>query len=136
MTLLKNIGILFIVIAIAGVILYEKPQEPIIPEPISVGAVTPPPPHTYFAHVDPITKEVLNVIVADQAFIDSGVVGDSGNWIQTYKDGSKRKNGAGKGYTYDGTLDAFIAPKPTLDAILDNDTAKWIVPRTVTATTT
>ena len=72
---------------------------------------------------------VQRVIVADQDFIDSGVVGDAINWVQTsyntrggvhYAPNSHepdggvalRKNYAGKGYTYDSDKDAFIAPKP------------------------
>lgn len=39
-----------------------------------------------------------------------------------------RKNYAGIGYTYDAARDAFIAPKPTPDAVLDEATCQWIVP--------
>ncbi len=39
-----------------------------------------------------------------------------------------RKNYAGIGYTYDPIRDAFIAPQPTPDAVLDEDTCQWIVP--------
>jgi hypothetical protein len=38
-----------------------------------------------------------------------------------------RKNYAGIGYTYDPVRDAFIAPKPTEDATLDEETCQWIV---------
>jgi hypothetical protein len=38
-----------------------------------------------------------------------------------------RKNYAGIGYTYDPQRDAFIPPKPTPDAVLDEDTCQWIV---------
>jgi hypothetical protein len=39
-----------------------------------------------------------------------------------------RKNYAGKGFSYDETRDAFIAPKPD-DAIgFDEETCQWIVP--------
>jgi hypothetical protein len=40
---------------------------------------------------------------------------------------SFRKNYAGLGYTYDPVRDAFIPPKPTEDAVLDEDTCQWIV---------
>ncbi len=39
-----------------------------------------------------------------------------------------RKNYAGIGYTYDPVRDAFIPPKPTPDAVLDENTCQWIVP--------
>jgi hypothetical protein len=79
---------------------------------------------TYFAEVDS-NGNVLRVIVATQKVIDSGIVGDSKNWIQTSMDGSLRKNYAGTGYTYDKTLDAFIAPQPASNFILDTQTANW-----------
>ena len=46
------------------------------------------------------------------------------------KDQSKafRGNYAGIGFTYDEELDAFIPPKPTEDATLDESTFSWIVP--------
>jgi hypothetical protein len=39
-----------------------------------------------------------------------------------------RKNYAGIGFTYDETLDAFIAPQPFASWILDEDTAQWVAP--------
>jgi hypothetical protein len=39
-----------------------------------------------------------------------------------------RGNYAGIGFTYDETLDAFIPPKPSEDATLDEETFTWIVP--------
>ena len=39
-----------------------------------------------------------------------------------------RGNYAGIGFTYDEDLDAFIPPKPTEDAILDEATFSWVVP--------
>ena len=44
-----------------------------------------------------------------------------------------RKNYAGIGYTYDPQRDAFIPPKPTPDAVLDEDTCQWIVPSMTSA---
>ena len=38
-----------------------------------------------------------------------------------------RKNFAGLGYTYDPARDAFIPPKPSDDAVLDEETCQWIV---------
>ena len=80
---------------------------------------------SYFAEID---REgmVLRVIVADQAFIDSGAVGDPATWVQTYPDGDARKNYAGKGFRYDTELNAFVSPKPVgPDFVLDKDTATW-----------
>ena len=88
---------------------------------------------------------VQRVIVAEQDFIDSGVVGDPNNWVQTsyntrggihYAPNSHepdggvalRKNYAGKGYTYDQTRDAFIPPKPFPSWILNEDTCHWNAP--------
>ena len=49
-------------------------------------------------------------------------------WKQTSFNGRIRKNPAGIGYTYDPQRDAFIPPKPTPDAVLDEETCQWIVP--------
>ena len=38
-----------------------------------------------------------------------------------------RKNYAGIGYTYDPVRDAFVPPKPSDDATLDEATCQWIV---------
>jgi hypothetical protein len=90
---------------------------------------------------------VQRVIVADQAFIDSGAVGDANNWIQTsyntrggvhYAPNSQtpdggvalRKNYAGIGYTCDASRDAFYAPQPFASWILDDDTCQWNAPVT------
>ena len=82
---------------------------------------------SYFAEVD-ATGTVLRVIVADQAFINSGAVGDPNNWIQSSMDNSIRHNGAGKGYTYDKKNDAFIPPRPSLIHVLDTQDFKWKLP--------
>lgn len=39
-----------------------------------------------------------------------------------------RKNYAGIGFTYDAERDAFIPPKPSDDAVLDEETCLWVVP--------
>lgn len=48
-----------------------------------------------------------------------------GVWKQTSYNGTMRKNFAGIGFTYDETLDAFIAPKCHDEAILNETTAQW-----------
>jgi hypothetical protein len=51
-----------------------------------------------------------------------------GTWKQTSYNARIRKNYAGIGYTYDVTLDAFIAPKPFNSWLLDETTAQWKAP--------
>lgn len=89
--------------------------------------------------------KVVRVIVAEQGFINSGVVGDSFNWIQTSyntrggvhydpqtglpDDGFPlRYNYAGVGYTYDADLDAFIPPQPFASWTMNEDTCLWEPP--------
>lgn len=60
---------------------------------------------TYFALIE--NGSVKNVIVADQAFVDS----QPGKWVQTWMDGKSRHNYAGIGYKFNQTYDAFIPPK-------------------------
>ena len=49
-------------------------------------------------------------------------------WKQTSFNGSRRKNYAGIGYTYDPSRDAFIPPKPYNSWTLDEDTCLWQAP--------
>ena len=71
---------------------------------------------------------VTEVIVAEQDFINSGLVGDSFLWVQTSFNGNFRKNYAGIGYTYDPVRDAFIPPQPDPTWTLDEETCQWINP--------
>ena len=71
---------------------------------------------------------VQRVIVAEQDFINSGLVGDSFNWVQTSYNGNFRKNYAGIGYTYDKTRDAFIPPQPYPSWTLNEETCQWDSP--------
>ena len=87
---------------------------------------------------------VVQVIVAEQDFIDSGAVGDPAAWLQTsyntragvhygqngQPDGAPalRKNYAGIGYSYDAQRDAFIPPKPFDSWVLNEDTCNWEPP--------
>lgn len=87
---------------------------------------------------------VTQVIVAEQDFIDSGIVGDPSLWVQTSyntrggihygPDGlpdngiALRKNYAGIGYTYDPQRDAFIPPKPFDSWLLDDFSCLWKSP--------
>ena len=103
---------------------------------------------SHFAEISGSNNIVIRVIVAEQAFINSGAVGDPANWIQTsyntsggvhYGDVSGsyvpdggtqlRKNYAGFGYTYDESRDAFIEPQPEPSAsipyVLNEDSCLW-----------
>jgi len=81
---------------------------------------------------------VVQVIVAEQDFINTGAVGDPSRWIQTsyntiggvHRLGGTplRKNYAGIGYTYNRQLDAFVPPKPYPSWILNNDSCLWEAP--------
>ena len=82
---------------------------------------------TYFAEV--INGKVQRVIVADQSFIDSGKVGDPKNWIETFMDGSVRKNYAGIGYEYHKDIDAFVAPKQFSSWVLDKNDGEYKAPK-------
>lgn len=92
------------------------------------------------AHYAQINQDniVVQVIVADRDFINSGAVGDPKFWLQTsynthggqhLQGGTPlRKNYAGIGYTYDKDRDAFIPPKPYPSYILNEETCLWEAP--------
>lgn len=95
---------------------------------------------SHFAKVE--NGKVVQVIVAEQDFIDSGVVGHG--WVQTSyntrgnvhygQDGKPdggialRGNYAGIGYTYDETNDVFYAPQPFPSWTLNHQTWLWEAP--------
>ncbi len=72
---------------------------------------------------------VTEVIVAEQDFINSGVVGDSFLWVQTSYNSNFRKNFAAVGMTYDKTRDAFLQFKEYPSWTLVEDTCQWTAPR-------
>lgn len=92
---------------------------------------------SHFANIDD-NNIVIQVIVAEQDFIDSGAVGDPSKWIQTsyntfggqHSNGGipLRKNYAGVGYKYDIQRDAFIPPKLFDSWILNEETCLWNAP--------
>ena len=71
-----------------------------------------------------------NGVEQEQRGIDFLVAWSGGylHWKQTSYNGNFRKNYAAIGGTYDAVRDAFIPPKPSADATLDEATCKWIVP--------
>ena len=89
---------------------------------------------SHFAEIDN-NNIVLRVIVAEQDVIDTGIVGNKENWIQTSYNTFRgvhlnnetplRKNYASPGHTYDKTRDAFIRPKPFDSWLFNEDTCDW-----------
>ena len=85
---------------------------------------------TFFAELDNTLTvvQVLNGRAEDDGK-ELDVCASSGKtYRQTYSDGSKRKNFAGKGYTYDKEKDAFIPPKPYTSWTLNDTTCQWEPP--------
>ena len=81
------------------------------------------------SHFAEINKDgiVQQVIVAEQDYINSGLVGDSFNWIQVSYNGAFRKKYAGIGYKYDKTKEIFIEPQPYPSWTLDEN-SNWQPP--------
>ena len=52
-----------------------------------------------------------------------------GRWVQTSYNNTFRKRFAGKGYTYNKELDAFIPPKPYKSWKLNKKTCTWQAPK-------
>ena len=74
---------------------------------------------SHFAEIK--DRVVQRVIVAEQDFINSGLVGDSFNWVQTSYGNNFRKQFAGIGYTYDKAADVFVSIQPFLSWTLDEN---------------
>lgn len=91
----------------------------------------------HFAQIDQ-NNVVINVIVAEQSLIDSGVLGNPSEFVKTSYNtfGGKhelngnplRKNFAGIGFIYDPNRDAFIPPQPFASWILNEETCLWESP--------
>lgn len=75
---------------------------------------------------------VLRVTVGDNNDSDEGyqwlLDNLGGTWVKTSYNATIRKNFAGIGFTYDETLDAFIAPKAYPSWVLDEETCRWEAP--------
>ena len=87
---------------------------------------------------------VDNVIVAEQDFINTGLVGDPSEWIQTSYNHRIRNVYAGIGYTYDSIKDIFYPPQPypswvlasvpekgmdeNYNIVVTRSTYKWVSP--------
>jgi len=81
---------------------------------------------SYFAKVK--DKKVVKVIVAEQDFFNTFIDDEPGQWIETFKDGSQRKNFAAIGFNYDVDRDAFIPEKPFDSWTLNEETCLWQPP--------
>ena len=91
----------------------------------------------HFAKIDE-NNVVVQVLVVEQDFINTGRLGDPADWIQTSYNtyhgehvlgGTPlRQNYAGVGYTYDESRDAFISLKPFDSWILNETTCQWDPP--------
>jgi len=73
-------------------------------------------------HNDTATSEQVGIDFLNNLF------GTNDVWKQTFKDGSQRKNYAGKGHIYDEARDAFYPPKPFNSWILNESTCQWEAP--------
>lgn len=67
-----------------------------------------------------VEKESIGVAFCERLF--------GGKWVQTSYNGNIRKNYAGKGFSYNPDIDAFVPPKPYESWVLNNDTAQWEAP--------
>ena len=95
----------------------------------------------HWAEIDD-NNMVTRVVVAEDNSHGWLVDNLGGTWLQTSYNTRAgehtlggtpfRGNYAGLGYTYDEELDAFLPPKPSDDATLDETTFTWIVPEVVT----
>jgi hypothetical protein len=89
--------------------------------------------HYAFLDNNNIVTEVITGI--DETELIEGL--DTETWYGNFRgqvckrtsyNGNYRKNYAGMGYTYDAGRDAFISPKPSEEATLDEETCTWILP--------
>lgn len=82
---------------------------------------------THFAQIDKNNK-VIRVIVAEQDFIDSGLLGDPSTWIQTSYNATIREKFAGVGDEYDPINDRFRPSKPYESWIWNEKLKRWEAP--------
>ena len=90
---------------------------------------------SHFARV--VNGQVIDVVVAEQDFINTGLLGPISEWIQTsyntqanqHPEGRPlRGNYAGIGFIYDSINDVFYAPQPYASWTLDTTTWTWSAP--------
>jgi hypothetical protein len=89
---------------------------------------------SHFAKVE--NGVVTQVIVAEQDFINLGVVGNHSLWIQCSYNGNIRNIYPGPGCTYDPIRDIFIAPQPYSSWKLIKNPVETLNPQTMDIVTT
>jgi hypothetical protein len=89
----------------------------------------------HYAFLDENNVVIEVIAGVDETELIEGL--DTETWYSNFRgrvckrtsyNGNIRKNYAGAGFTYDGQRDAFIPPKPFEEAVLDEETCRWIVP--------
>lgn len=86
----------------------------------------------HFAELDESSVVLRVIVVSDEHEADGEewcARTFGGRWKQTSYTGRIRKNYAGQGYTYDAGRDAFIPPKPSDTAVLNEETCRWEEPK-------
>jgi hypothetical protein len=87
----------------------------------------------YFAELDN-SNNVIRVCVFDDSVqneeeaLHITSLSNGHRWLETFIDGSQRKNFAGKGWTYDPNRDAFIEEKIFNSWVLNENTCRWEAP--------
>jgi hypothetical protein len=87
----------------------------------------------HFAEINDRLEVVRVLVVPDsqehrgQEFLAEDL-GLGGVWKQTSYNNRIRKNFAGIGMYYDENRDAFIAPRPASEFVLDEETCRWVLP--------
>ena len=80
---------------------------------------------SYFAKVNSDNIVAQIIVATDKEWCDTNL---GGTWVETFYEGSIRKNFGNIGYTYDSVRDAFIPPKANChpEETLDEATCLWI----------
>lgn len=94
----------------------------------------------HFAELNESNIVTQVVVVANAALMQGGVERESKGvdlleslyghrrWVQTSYNGTRRKNYAAKGFSYNPQRDAFIPPKPFPSWTLNEITCRWVPP--------
>lgn len=96
----------------------------------------------HFAQLDDDNIVINVVVVNNQDTMDENgieneeigirflqsLLGENTKWRQTSYNNNFRKKYAGLGYSYNESLDAFIAPKPFESWMLDEESCIWVPP--------
>jgi hypothetical protein len=99
------------VLALGAIVTLNQETAPLPPEEL-----------TYYAKIDD-TNTVIEVIVADKTFIDSGKVGDPKQWVQTFQESPLKGKYAGKGDLFDIKKDKFISKNnEPVDTVISTST--------------